>query len=39
MDETNLKIHKIDYLQKIFSEIFNNFEYLKRQPNKIIKVY
>ena len=27
MDETNLKIHKIDNLQKIFSEIFNNFGY------------
>ena len=26
MDETNLKIHKIAHLQKIFSEIFNNFE-------------
>ena len=31
MDETNLKIHKIDYLQKIFSEIFNNFEYSQRE--------
>ena len=27
MDETNFKIHKFDYLQKIFSEIFNNFGY------------
>ena len=31
MDETNLKIHKIDNLQKIFSEIFNNFEYSQRE--------
>ena len=31
MDETNLKIHKIDYLQKIFSEIFNNFRYSQRE--------
>ena len=31
MDETNLKIHKIDDLQKIFSEIFNNFGYSQRE--------
>ena len=31
MDETNLKIHKIDYLQKIFSEIFNNFGYSQKE--------
>ena len=27
MDETNLRINDMHYLQKIFSEIFNNFEY------------
>ena len=27
MDETNFRINDIHYLQKIFSEIFNNFEY------------
>ena len=31
MDETNFKIHKFDYLQKIFSEIFNNFGYSQRE--------
>ena len=31
MDETNLKIHRIDYLQKIFSDIFNNFGYSQRE--------
>ncbi len=31
MDETNLKIHEINYLQKIFSEIFNNFKYSQRE--------
>ena len=30
MDETNLRINDIHYLQKIFSEIFNNFEYSLR---------
>ena len=27
MDETNHKLNNIQYMQKIFSEIFNNFEY------------
>ena len=34
MDETNLKINKIDYLQKIFSEIFNNFEYSQKKATE-----
>ena len=31
MDETNFKINNIYYLQKIFSEIFNNFGYSQRE--------